>query len=193
MQGSVIETHPKRDAINDALLAGQSLRKVASLAGVSHMAIRDYKAKVLIPSLMTAAKAKKIQAMAEIAESGGGNAAEVLEMTRAVASAANNAPWFDRHEKLWQLNLEALEDSKRARKIINTTEGQVIDGKDFSAFNATLANAYKAQEQFGKATGVLADKDQGNVTNNLLMVVMPRGGMPELQEVPAIDVEAIEG
>lgn len=53
---SIIDTHPKRGKILEAILSGKSLRTVAKMAGCSHTVVADYKRKVVAPAVRDARK-----------------------------------------------------------------------------------------------------------------------------------------
>ena len=91
-----IDQHPKRNQIIDALLAGQSSRAVAKLAGVSHTQVADYKRKVVLPALKNAGKTlERNNVPEEIAE-------KVQETVALTKLAAAENPVLTRIEKKYE-------------------------------------------------------------------------------------------
>lgn len=197
---SVIETHPKKQEIIDALLEGQSLRKVAAMAGVSHTQVDDYKKRVLLPSLERASTIAKLEQLAASAQTEGVDVQRVTDLTRAVASVSERssgsglaAKWFERHEGLYSKALDLYEKSLAAQRVYTDKDGkQVFAGQDFSAPTGVLNQLHRNQELLGKAAGLMRDGDSGGVRVENMLVVLPRVGSPGPVAEPsaAIDTTA---
>jgi len=107
---SVIDSHPHRKEIIDALLSGKPLAKIASIAGISKQAVHNYKVKTLKPALATAAIAQKALALtSDPAEQTG----QVIGLTRSIAQAAPIIDRLYRRQALrekWAIKAENKED-----------------------------------------------------------------------------------
>jgi transcriptional regulator with XRE-family HTH domain len=156
-QPPVIETLPplQKKKVLDAILAGQSLRKVAKLAGVSHTVIADYKRRVVYPALKTAAKIQEVQG---IPETGGEIIQESANLTRAVIAAD---PILSRMEQR-RLDRERL---------LKTAE----DSADLRGWAAIDRNDISATELEARLTGRLDSQPTGG---QVAVVVLPVAGLP---------------
>jgi transcriptional regulator with XRE-family HTH domain len=195
---SVIETHPKKAELIEALLAGMSLRKVAAMAGVSHTQVAEYKNKVLLPSLDRAAKIGKLEQLVQAAETNGLDTERLEGLTKAVAAVSETKPgsamaarWFERQEDLYQSARDLYSNSLKAQRIYTTEKGeQVFNGQDFAAPVGVLNQLHRNQELAGRAAGVLAEGGAGSVNIQNMMVVLPRAEAPRAELAAAIDVKA---
>jgi hypothetical protein len=73
-----------KQQVVDAILAGKSLRQVASLAGVSHVTVKDYRDKVVAPAVEAA---RQIQQSKSVATNLSIRATETAALTQTLAAA----------------------------------------------------------------------------------------------------------
>jgi transcriptional regulator with XRE-family HTH domain len=156
-QPPVIETLPpqQKKKVLDAILAGQSLRKVAKLAGVSHTVIADYKRRVVHPALKTAAKIQEVQG---IPETGGEIIQESANLTRAVIAAD---PFVSRIQKQY----DHLDEGYRLAR----------EARDPRAIAAVASADSRANELHAKLEGRLDSQPTGS---QVAVVVLPVAGLP---------------
>lgn len=178
---SVIETHPKKQEIIDAILGGMSLRKVGAMAGVSATQVDRFKKEKLLPAMERAQKIAKLEALAESVENNQLSPQRAAELTKAVAdvspgsSGALAAKWFERHEGLYSKALDLYEKSLAAQRVYTDKDGkEVFAGQDFSAPTGVLNQLHRNQELLGKAAGLMRDGDAGGVRVENMLVVLPR-------------------
>lgn len=150
----VIDNLPEaqRRKVVDALLAGQSLRQVASLAGVSATSVRDYRVNILLPAIKTA---QQVQAIQGLSKPNSELAAEQSTLTRDIVRAS---PFRERLESLWQRTDKALDKVEKT--------------KDLAPMAPLLNVAHKNCEMLGRATGEL-EQSAGNAVQ--IQIVMPAG------------------
>lgn len=166
-----IDRHPSRKKIIDAMLSGVSDRKVAKMAGVSHVAVNAYRREVLQPQLETAAKAHKFSKLAEKIGTEPQDAGQVAALTQELVKSN---PFLERAELLWNECVDGVRSAKDAVKVHRRSDGKVIfDGRDFAAFAAMLNQAHRNLELFGRGAGFLRDEVVGAGVENL-MIVLPR-------------------
>lgn len=156
----------KRRKVLDALLRGESLRKVAKMAGVSHTVVSDYKRKVMIPALKTAQQFKENQ---PLPETRGQHLAETANLTRDIVKAS---PFMERHEFLWGKVTQGIEKAENAVRVVTDREtGQLMSvGPDVGVLAPLLNQAHKNLELLGQVTGELQQAPQAQ-TN--IMIVVP--------------------
>ena len=161
MTRSVIDNLPeaKRQQIIDALLAGESLRKVAGRLGISHVQVGAYKRKVIVPAVRTA---QKLQALQPVADNAVSQTVSTVSLTRATIAAA---PFVDRINK------------HRA-----TVDAKMVDADGRTAASLISADL-KGLELEARITGLL-DGPSHVTVNNLAIVMSPKSEALE----PAIDV-----
>lgn len=134
---SIIDSLPKekRQKVLDMLLRGESLREIAKIAGVSHVAVQGYKRKVVMPAIRTA---QKVQSLQEVSDDPGKVVTEQSRLTRAIVGAS---PFRDRLEQLWGRTDRAL--------------SQAEQDKELSVMAPLLNQAHKNVELLGRVTGEL--------------------------------------
>jgi len=166
-----IDRHPNRKKIIDAMLAGESDRKIAKMAGVSHVAVNAYRREVLQPQLETAAKAHKFSKLAEKIGAEPEEAGQVAALTQELVKSN---PFLERTQVLWNECLDGVRDAKEAVKVHHKADGSVVfDGRDFAALAAMLNQAHRNLELFGRGAGLLRDDAAGtNITQ--MLVFLPR-------------------
>jgi hypothetical protein len=188
-----IDRLPNRKKIIDAMLAGVSDRKVAKMAGVSHVAVNAYRREVLQPSLNQAAAAHKFSKLAEKVGVDTTEAGQVAALTQDLVKAN---PFLERAQVLWNECLDGVKDAKDAVRVHQKTDGTVVfDGRDFGALAALLNQAHRNLELFGKGTGLLRE-DAGGVHVEKMLVVLPRVDRPAVAASPpaqVLDVPADKG
>lgn len=181
MSRAVIDRHPKRDEIIDALLAGKSLRQVGQMAGISATAVQHYKNNILMPSLEKAGKLAKIEKITQQAVLEDLNPKRIEELTKAIATVGEHSIWRDRQEKLGTIGLDSL-DQARAKALETGDFGQVWQG--LNACNRT-------QEIDGKARRILGDDGGASVKVDQMFLILPRIELAE-PEAPAAEQPAID-
>jgi transcriptional regulator with XRE-family HTH domain len=156
-----------RRQVVDALLAGESLRTVAKLAGCSHLAISDYKKRIVVPAIE---KAQRIQNLHQPELSGFPQASSQTALTRDII---RTDPFRERLEALWSRTNEALDASAPGTQY-------------FNLFANILNQAHKNLELLGRVTGDLADDKAPSVA---IQIVLPSVS----HDSPVIDIDpAIE-
>jgi transcriptional regulator with XRE-family HTH domain len=152
-----IDQHPKRNQIIDAILAGQSLRKVAKLAGVSHTAIADYKRKVVAPAVKNSAKSLvKNNVPAEVSE-------HIQECTELTHQAVAENPVISR----------VLEKMERYPRWLQAAE----NAADYRALSSLDGAETRTLELQAKLLGLL--QDTAGTTTNVQILVLPPSTRPE--------------
>jgi len=179
----LLEAHPKRQEIIDAILAGESLRKVGKMAGCSHTAVQAFKRK-LQPSIARAAALADLEAYAnkalkETSDDKETQANKIKALTRAVADADTSALWRSRADSLWNRGDKYLSDAELARKVYHDKDGNpVFDGADFSAITGVMNQLHRNLELTGRAWGVLREDQAAGVHVENMLVVLPRADRP---------------
>ena len=182
----ILESHPKKQEIIDAILAGDSLRKVSKMAGVSHMAVQNFRRKIQ-PSVARAAALADLEAFAnkalgETKQDVQAQANHIKELTRAVADADTSVLWRSRADSLWNRGDKFLSDAELARKVYHDKDGNpVFDGADFSAITGVMNQLHRNLELTGRAWGVLREDQAAGVHVENMLVVLPRADRPVLE------------
>jgi len=187
-----IDRLPNRRKIIDAMLAGVSDRKIAKMAGVSHVAVNAYRREILQPQLQTAAKAHQFSKLADRMGIEPPEAGQVAALTQEIVKGN---VFLDRAELLWQQCLDGVKDAKEAVRTHKDRNGKVVfDGRDFAALAALLNQAHRNLELFGRGAGYLRDDPAGVQVKNM-MVVLPRVGKvtPATGQFPLVDRGAGDG
>jgi hypothetical protein len=159
---SVIDNLPEvqRSKVVDALLAGQPLRKVAKLVGISAQQVGEYKTKVLLPAILTAQKVQALQGVTKP------NAVRVAEQTSLTRDIVKSSPFRERVEKLWGVTDESIEKAK-------------ADG-DIHLLAPLINQAHKNCEILGRATGELESVANNSVA---IQIVYPASQPQTLQSL----------
>ena len=177
-----IDRHPNRKKIIDAMLAGESDRKVAKMAGVSHVAVNAYRREVLGPQLQTAAKAHKFSKLAEKIGTGVPEAGQVAALTQELVKSNL---FLERSEVLWKECIDGVLAAKDAVRSHYKADGTVVlDGRDFTALGTMLNQAHRNLELFGKGAGFLRD-DSPSAQGECLFLILPRIELPDDSPEPA--------
>jgi hypothetical protein len=175
MSRAVIDKHPKRDEIINALLAGESLRKVSVIAGVSATAVQHYKNKILLPALEKAGKLAKLEKITQLSVSEGLDPKRIESLTKAVASVAEASIWHERQEKLASVGLETLEQARRAvRTTVDKDGNEVVLGQDFNPVWQGINALSRVQEIDGKARKILGDDGGLSIKADQMFLILPR-------------------
>ena len=161
---SVIDKLPEvqRQRVVAALLQGQSLRKAASLAGVSHTQVAKYKNRVLAPTLRAA---EKLQAIHIVADSDDPSTVSPATLTKAAIAAEPIRSRIALHQQTIDRSIKTAEE-----------------GKDARAIAALIRTDLSGLELDAKLTGLL-DGPSHVTVNNLAIVMSPKSEALE----PAID------
>lgn len=175
----------QRKKVVDALLAGQSLRKVSKLAGVSHTVVDDYKRRVVLPALATAQKFKEFQGVTETSE------AQVRDTVTLTRDIVKSSPFRDRLQSLWDRTEKSIERAEQAVRVVTDREtGRLLAvGADVAAIAPLLNQAHKNLEMLGQVTGELAHASSGPNVN--IQINIPAGSSVRAQAAEG-DVVEIE-
>jgi hypothetical protein len=151
---SVIDGLPQaqRQKVIDALLAGQSLRKVAKLAGVSHTVVDDYKRKVFTPTLNAA---QKLNAVKELAQSPQEQVVATTTLTRAVLHSDPLLARIAEHQQT-----------------VDAAIGFACDNEDPKSVAALISTDLKGLELHARLTGRLESQQGPSVA---IQIVCPAG------------------
>ena len=141
---SLIDKLPQeaRQKVIDALLAGKSLRKVASLAGISHTQVAEYKRKVFLPTLQASQKINAIKALAETPED---QLAIPANLTRAALAADPILSRIAAHQERVDRSLQSAESKEDARGVASLVstdlKGLELQARHTGRFDAPQAVA----------------------------------------------------
>lgn len=173
---SRIDNHPKRDEIVTAILAGQPLRQVAKLAGMSHTAVQNYVKRIVRPAVLSSAKARSMLQTNPSAEGTIRTICETKQIAKDAANSAALAPIMNRLAERQADQLELLKEAKKA--------------KDFRGFASIDNCEHKDIELTCRLLGLL-DSQTANTTNiqNNTVVLMPSIPGLDGDESDVIDVE----
>ncbi len=165
--------HRQQDLIDRWLLAGKSVRWVASQTDppVSFGAIQRYRKKLLGPALKRVAAKLPGVANIPVRTNAAGQVEQPLHAVTGESLADERVtPFMGRLEWLWQQASEALQDARWAMRVHTDKDGKVVfDGRDFAAITATLNQAHRNVELLGKATGAFTE--QPNVDSPIVSPV----------------------
>lgn len=151
---SVIDNLPEaqRRKVVDALLAGESLRAVAKIAGVSHTQVDRYKRNTVMPALKAAQQVQSLQPLPET------NMEAIRQQAVLTRDIVRASPFRDRLEKLWERTDKALDKVEKTQ--------------DLAPMAPLLNQAHKNCEMLGRATGELESAANNSVA---IQIVMPAG------------------
>lgn len=139
-----------RQKVLDAIMAGTSLRKIASMVGVSAQAVNNYKHKVVLPALKTA---RQIQSFQPIAASSSQQLTETARLTQDIVRAS---PFRERLESLWERTDKNLSKAEKAGELGNAAK--------------LIGQGHKNLEILGRATGELEVATGANIA---IQIVLP--------------------
>lgn len=169
---SIIDKHPQKQQIIDAILARKSLRDIAATTNppVSFHAIQRYKNGIVIPALKIAPKIMEERNLLEKRQKYVTELTATAEATKAVMRAD-----------------PILEGIKRRRELSSDLIEKAAALNNFNAF-ATVCNATNATDRLeAELTGRLA-QPAGGTTVNQLVVVIPGWQAGDQAPEPSIDV-----
>lgn len=191
---STIETHPERPRIDEAILAGLSVRKVAASVSppLSHTAVQRYKNTVLRPAM------RRELAIAKVLGQGKSSIpSELAEVvTDGTVKALRASPFRSRLEKLWERTEKGLDRAESAvRTITDRDTGELVAvGADVTAIAPLLNQAHKNLEILGQVTGELTrDAQQANQTIYIVTPAVNINTAPAEPEPMVIDVTPSRG
>lgn len=166
----VIDKLPQADRkkVIDALIAGQSLRKVAKLAGVSHTVVDDYKRKVFTPTLMAAQKLNAVKALAQTPQE------QVVATTSLTRAALHSDPLLSRIAEHQQT--------------IDAAIGFACNNEDPKSVAALVSTDLKGLELHARLTGRLDSTPQNQVNIQIVCPVSPGAPAVEQEAVTTIDI-----
>lgn len=180
----VVENHPQRKYIIDALLCGRPLRQIAGTLqpSVSIMALQRYKAKIVKPALSNAVIVAKVSGKlppnGKTIESPDLTEDEGAVVLRTATNVLRNAPITDPY-------LARIQEHQRT---IDAAIGFACDNEDPRSVAALVATDLKGIELDARLTGRL-DHDKPNQSISLaVMVNIPRAIPDAPKPIPAIDV-----
>jgi len=160
-------THPQQDLIDRWLLAGKSVRWVASQTDppVSFGAIQRYRKKLLGPALKrVAAKLPSVANLPVGAKDGEQASRPLHAVTGDELADERVSPFLERVNLLWQECLKGMHDARSAVRMHTDAKGNVvIDGRDFAVFAQMLGQAHRNMELFGRGTGALSEQPGVNL------------------------------
>ena len=156
----------KRKQALDALLAGKSLRFVASLVGVSHQAVHDYKRRVVMPAIETAQQVQAFQSF------NCPDSVRAVQHTALTRDIVHSSPFRERLEHLWEKTQNALERAETSVRVVQDekTGKLVAVGPDVAAIAPILNQAHKNVHMLGVATGEIEQV----AANIAIQIVLPQ-------------------
>lgn len=159
MRPSTIDAHPKRGAIVDAILAGDSVRKIAAKYGVSPMSVQRYRT-VAIPTDLAASKA---------IDSGDDSIALAIARGRAMFRNVN-AQAFVTTAAIAAKRLQSSISIRDARneKLMESS----VARDDPRGYAAVAGVAQRDDELVAKISGLLAGSPEAGA-GTLNLVIMP--------------------
>jgi hypothetical protein len=171
--------HRQQDLIDRWLLAGKSVRWVASQTDppVSFGAIQRYRKKLLTPALKRVASRLPVTANLPVVSSDGTKLVErpLHSVTGESLADERVNPFIQRTEQLWQESWNAIQEAKKAIATFTDAEGkEQIKGRDFSVLAPLINAAARSLELFGRGTGYMRDDAPAGQVQHY-MVVLPRG------------------
>jgi hypothetical protein len=175
---SKLDGHRQQDQVDRWLLAGKSVRWVASQLDdppVSFQSVQRYRTNLLGPALKRVASKLSGIGAVRVATTEGGQIVErpLRDVTLEARLDERVNPFIQRSELLWQESWDAVQDAKRAVATFTDAEGKEhIKGRDFSVVAPIINAAARSLELFGRGTGYLRDDAGVRVEN--MMVVLPR-------------------
>jgi hypothetical protein len=182
LQSSAVEDHPQRQAIIDALLAGESIRTVASrcVPPVSPASVQRYRAKVLKPAMRIArAKLQQVQQL-------GSNAQSPVELSRLQADLnhrANHAA--QRIENAAGPLLDRLAKKAHRREEWFTIARAKQDTRGFAALDSVDSRDIELE---AKLTGAIQTGESININ---VLVAVPAASTPKpMQSSQPVIIEA---
>ena len=167
---SVIDSHPQRKEIIDAILAGGTLRGVADRFGVSGMAIHRFKKNVIAPAILRTPLSPNVL----------GNRPDALQAVADVQASRNVAQEEARLAPI----IERLRKREARREALLS---EAAEAKDFRGFASLDTCEHRDIELECRLAGLLDGPSTGSTTINQTVVLIP--AMPDMQSqaAPAID------
>lgn len=150
-QRPVIDTHPDKQKIVNAILAGLPLRKVAEMAGVSRQTVNVYRRKVLRPALQAAIKVRENQSVTN----------DVAQQVAETATLANHIATGD----------PLLSRLESRGPVIDRNIDRADKSSDFKGLSGLLRADRDHVELIARLTGRLDAPQQS--TTNVFIALMP--------------------
>lgn len=163
-QRPVIDTHPDKQKIVNAILAGLPLRKVAEMAGVSRQTVNVYRRKVLRPALRAAIKVRENQAVTSDAAQ---QVAETAELTNHIATGDRLLSRLESRDAVVDRNIRKADKAS-----------------DFKGLSSLLRADRDNMELHARLTGRL---DSGTVNKTAVIICLGAPG----EAAPAQDLQAV--
>jgi ribosomal protein S8E len=169
---SVIDKLPEatRQRVVNAILAGASLRKAASMAGVSHTQVAEYKKRVISPTLQAAQKLNAIQI---VANSENPSTVSPETLTKAAIAAGPLVARIMEHQK--------------------TIDSVLLDAKvnnDARGVSALIGTDLKGLELTARLTGLLDGPSSVSITNVALLLQPKDEPAAEHSAQVTVEIEA---
>lgn len=159
MRPSTIDAHPQRGAIVDAILAGDSVRKIAARYSVSPMSVQRYR-KVTLPTDLAIATALNE-----------GTDAKALALAKGREMFRRTLPdGFVTHAAIAAKTLQASVLARKERTELLSISA--VDEKDYRGYAAVAAVAQRDDELIAKTSGLLAGSPEAG-SGTLNLVIMP--------------------
>src|SRR5215471_6243404 len=180
---SKLDGHPQQNQVDRWLLAGQSVRWVASRLEppVSFQSVQRYRKNLLGPALRRVASKLSSTAKLPVSVVQGSEIVErpLRDVTQEARFDARVNPYVERTEQLWQESWSALQEAKRAVATFTDAEGKEhVRGRDFSVVAPLINAAARSLELFGKGAGYLADQPSPVQQNTIVVVLQPTSESP---------------
>lgn len=180
----VVESHPQKQEIIDALLSGSTLRAIAVTLDppVSVMALCRYRKSIVRPALRRAAAVAKVQ---KLSDANG----KTMERHGITAVSDDVAPALVQEASLALKHAEMTDPYlARIAKHQATIDAAIAEADDGKTIAALVGVDYKGIELDARLTGRL-DHDKPNQSISLaVMVNIPRAIPDAPKPIPAIDV-----
>ena len=167
---SVIDNLPEaeRRKVVDALLAGETLSTVGKMVGISAVAVKAYKDRVIVPAIKAAQKVQAIQGIPPT------NAETIQQQTALTRDIVRASPFLDRLEKLWERTDRALDKAETASELA------VMPG--------LLNQGHKNLELLGRVTGELETPAQQQIAIQIVMPQAVLGSSGDRPDVEVVDI-----
>lgn len=188
----VIDALPpdQRKAVIDALIAGQSARKVAVMAGVSRQAVDQYKARVILPAVAAAYKLQSDQvSTGDIVR----DDSQFKEQSRLAKDVIRGSPLRDRLDIIWTTISASLQEAAAAKNISGVVELSAVCHANLEMLGTLTGELHVNQQQQGVGGSVqimLGVPREGAVIQQPLITHIHQGetaGAPRLLDVSSDD------
>lgn len=174
MAASVIESHPKRKEIIDAILSGASLRNVADRYGISNMAVHRYKKNVVAPAVLGRPLHPQVLGANKLATEA---VAQVTEARNVAQSAIALAPVLQR--------IQAR--AEKREKLLEAAGGD----KDYRGFAALDTCEHRDIRLECELTGLLQNQQAPSTVINLVCAQVDISAAPVADEGEVLDISPV--